>query len=231
MSRDLAGEIHKMITKRDLRKAASVVYNGSSGTFINYASVHLSNLASVAINTSLVSDTDITDDLGSMAVRWKDIFAQTAGTGDTAGDIFKLRARDIDGTAWIDFITLTAGNTPTCDLSDSVTKSSGYIYRGGGTDVAVADGGTNLSTIAAGSVLAANSIDVLSAITSDTGVNFLMNDTGTVSWNSATGAGNVVLVTPAAADDGKYLKYTHATTSYSFDAPAGSGTSSIWGGL
>lgn len=38
------------------------------------ATVALDNLASVAINTTLVSDTDNTDDLGTDAVRWKDLF-------------------------------------------------------------------------------------------------------------------------------------------------------------
>lgn len=38
------------------------------------ASTALSNLASVAINTSLISDTNNTDDLGSAAIGWKDGF-------------------------------------------------------------------------------------------------------------------------------------------------------------
>ena len=38
------------------------------------ASTALSNLASVAINTSLVSDTDNTDDLGSDSIEWKDVW-------------------------------------------------------------------------------------------------------------------------------------------------------------
>lgn len=38
------------------------------------ANTALSNLASVAINTTLVSDGDNTDDLGSDAVRWKDLY-------------------------------------------------------------------------------------------------------------------------------------------------------------
>lgn len=40
--------------------------------FSGKASTALSNLASVAINTSLISDTDNTDDLGSAAIGWKD---------------------------------------------------------------------------------------------------------------------------------------------------------------
>lgn len=56
-----------------------------------------------------------------------------------------LQAYDVDGAAYTTFGTLTAGNTPTFDLSDSVTKSGGYIYRAGGTDVPVTDGGTGAS--------------------------------------------------------------------------------------
>lgn len=40
--------------------------------FSGKASTALSNLASVAINTSLISDTDNTDDLGSASIGWKD---------------------------------------------------------------------------------------------------------------------------------------------------------------
>lgn len=39
------------------------------------ASTALDNLAAVAINTSLVSDTDNTDDLGSDSIEWKDVWA------------------------------------------------------------------------------------------------------------------------------------------------------------
>lgn len=40
----------------------------------SFASVALDNLASVAINTSLISDTDDTDDLGSSSKKWRDAF-------------------------------------------------------------------------------------------------------------------------------------------------------------
>ncbi len=39
-----------------------------------YATKELDNLDSVAINTSLISDSDDTDDLGSSSIRWKDNF-------------------------------------------------------------------------------------------------------------------------------------------------------------
>lgn len=52
------------------------LYNlGSGGGGANTA---LSNLAAVAINTSLVSDTNDTDDLGSASIQWKDIWAKSS---------------------------------------------------------------------------------------------------------------------------------------------------------
>ena len=52
---------------------------------------------------------------------------------------------DTDGSSFADFVTIVSGNTPMCNLADSVTKSGQYIYRVGGTDVALADGGTGAS--------------------------------------------------------------------------------------
>lgn len=89
------------------------------------ATTALDNLASVAINTSLISDTDITDDLGSMAIRWNDVFAQTLSTGDTATDTVKLRGYDVDGTAYVDFLTITAADDPTCTISN-ITSSTAF---------------------------------------------------------------------------------------------------------
>lgn len=69
-------------------------------------------------------------------------------TGLNTLDAILISAYDVDGAAQVPFITLVAGNTPSCNLSDSVTKASQYIYRGGGTDVPVTDGGTGSSTAA-----------------------------------------------------------------------------------
>lgn len=46
------------------------------------ASTALSNLAAVAINTSLISDTNNTDDLGSDAIEWKDLYVHSIKHGD-----------------------------------------------------------------------------------------------------------------------------------------------------
>lgn len=110
-------------------------------------------------------------------------------TSTGAGNTLLIRAYDTDtGPAYVTFITLTAGTSPTCDLSDSVTKASGYIYRGGGTDVPVADGGTGLST------LTAHSLQVGNGASSPTQLS--VGATGTVLTGS-TGADPVFSAAPA----------------------------------
>jgi len=98
----------------------------------------LDNLAAVAINTSLVSDTDNTDDLGTAAKRWQDLYAIQLKTGVVAADTLTISARDVDGAVDTAFITLTANNTPTCVLANGVT----------GSTQAASDNSTKLATTA-----------------------------------------------------------------------------------
>ena len=101
-------------------KIATTAYADAIGAL--GATIELDNLSNVAINTSLISDTDITDDLGTVAIRWKDSFLETVNTGDTVADTLKIRGRDVDGAAWVDFITVTAANTPTCAFNGDMTS-------------------------------------------------------------------------------------------------------------
>lgn len=58
------------------------------------ANTALSNLASVAVNTSLISDTDNTDDLGSAAVMWRTGYFKTSvGIGTTPNVALQVGAR------------------------------------------------------------------------------------------------------------------------------------------
>jgi hypothetical protein len=66
-------------------------------------------------------------------------------TGTSAANTALLQAYDVDGASYTTFATLTAGNTPTMDLASAVTIGGAAIYRAGGTDVALADGGTGAS--------------------------------------------------------------------------------------
>mgnify|MGYP001574028032 CR=1 FL=1 len=70
-----------------------------------FSNTALSNLASVAINTSLISDTDSTDDLGSTLIYWANayidkIFLNATATldGTTAGEVALTGALEISGT-------------------------------------------------------------------------------------------------------------------------------------
>jgi hypothetical protein len=63
------------------------------------ANATLSNLASTAINTSLISDTDNTDDLGSSSKQWKDLYVNGISYLDTIkGSNLKIVAETADGT-------------------------------------------------------------------------------------------------------------------------------------
>lgn len=68
-------------------------------------------------------------------------------TATSNGNTALLRAYDVDNTQYVTFGTLTAGNTPTFDLASSVTIGGSAIYRAGGNDVSVADGGTGISWV------------------------------------------------------------------------------------
>lgn len=108
----------------------------------------------------------------------------TAGalqTSTSGTNTLLLRAYDVDGTAYVTFATLTAGNTPTFNLEDSVTKAGSYIYRVGGTDISLADGGTGASLVDPGAdaifvwdnTLNESRLAILSGLTYDSGTNTL----------------------------------------------------------
>jgi len=129
----------------------------------NYATEQLDNLSAVAINTSLVSDTDLADNLGSGTKRWDSVFAESILAGDSAGNVLTLGARDVDGAATTEFITLTSNNTPTCALSGDVT----------GVTQSADDNSTKLATTAYADYAAiqggaSKSLDNLSAVAVNT---------------------------------------------------------------
>jgi hypothetical protein len=57
------------------------------------------------------------------------------GTGTTTGNQFHLAAYDVNGTAYVNFISFTAADTPTCDLSAAVTIGGNAILDA--TDIGV----------------------------------------------------------------------------------------------
>jgi len=86
----------------------------------------------------------------------QDILFQDTGlitSNRSVGHDYTLSAWNTNTLANIPFITLTAGNPPTCDLDTAVTLGGNYIYRAGGIDVPVTDGGTGRSSHTAYAVL------------------------------------------------------------------------------
>jgi hypothetical protein len=101
-------------------KLATTAYADAAGAG-GGATTALSNLAGVAINTSLISDTDVTDDLGTGDIRWKSVYPSEINSGLTAADTLLVQGYDVDGAVNVPFITITSNNTPTCALAGTVT--------------------------------------------------------------------------------------------------------------
>lgn len=101
----------------------------------------LSNLGTVAINTSLISDTNNTDDIGSTAVRWKkgwftDVEMTNLPTinGGTLANSLKAAGTDIDtGTDDTKFLTSKAVND-SHNIPDVAPGTSGNVLTSNGTD-------------------------------------------------------------------------------------------------
>lgn len=137
---------------------------------------------------------------------------QAVQTPTSSGSTLILQAYDVDGVSYTTMATLTAGNTPTMDLSGSVTQAGAVIYRVGGTDVAVTDGGTGLSTLTANNVILGNGTSTPQFVAPGTAGNVLTSN-GTIWASSAISntSGNVVQA-PAVTSTSSYTAYTGSHT-------------------
>jgi hypothetical protein len=88
------------------------------------ANTALSNLASVAINTSLVSDTDDTDDLGSSSKKWKDLYVDGVAYCD------QVEAPIISDSATGELSLRATANVTVLVDSDNDTSGIFYIKKG-----------------------------------------------------------------------------------------------------
>ena len=96
------------------------------------ANTSLSNLSALAINTSLIPGGDVSVNLGTGDLRYKDAWIQTVSSGLTANDTLKLRGRDINATSYIDILTITSNDTVTADLNSITTIGGNVILYSGG---------------------------------------------------------------------------------------------------
>ena len=100
------------------------------------ANTALSNLASVAINTTLVSDTDNTDALGTTAVAWSDLFLGSGGvitfnSAPSTPDITLTHSAD---TLTFDGGTLALG-TNSLTMTGSIAATGARVTKGWFTDL------------------------------------------------------------------------------------------------
>lgn len=95
------------------------VTNAIAGSTTNNANLALSNLASVAINTTLVSDTDNTDALGTAAIAWSDLFL---GSGAVITFNSSPSTPDVTITHSANKLTIAGG---TLESDSNITTSDG----------------------------------------------------------------------------------------------------------
>lgn len=100
------------------------------------------------------------------------------GTATTLGNTTLLQAYDTLGASYTTFATLTAGNPPTMDLDTAVTINSAYIYRAGGTDIPVTDGGTGASSLTDHGVLVGSGTAAVTVLAVGTTNTVLLGSTG-----------------------------------------------------
>lgn len=118
---------------------------------------------------------------------------------------------------------------PTAAVANSGDSATAFFSTG---TLELARGGTGLGTVAAGSILAANSADTLSAVSSTSGLKLLQNSDGTISWSSAvTGTGAPVLAnTPTLITPNLGVATATSINKLALTAPATSATLTLANG-
>lgn len=168
----------------NLIQAAAACGTGGGG-----ADTALSNLAAVAVNTSLISDTDLTDDLGSGGIRWKDIWASALSlTGRTLSTEADQTVGVLNGA-----VTLTKNDTNVRTFYGSLLKP---VFN---------TGGSNTNT----------TFNVLAVDTTNTAVTGLTTNLLNLAYGGSTKAtitsGGDLTVTGTVTDSGGAMAHTIAS--------------------
>ncbi len=111
----------------------------------------------------------------------------TADAADIAdNDYAKFTPNGVEGRSYAEVLS-DIGASPVAGSSSIVTVGTISTGVWSGTEIAVGKGGTGLTAIAVGSILAANAENVLTAITSASGTYYLKNADGVISWSAVSG--------------------------------------------
>jgi hypothetical protein len=110
---------------------------------------------------------------------------------------------------------ISSGSLSVGSLTGVLKASAGTVTAGSvalGSEVTgtlpITNGGTGLATVAIGSILAANSADALSAVTSASGTKILKNVNGAISWDTVSGISGV----SGTGTTGYMARWTNSTT-------------------
>ena len=184
----------------------SVVYDGTEfqmqSLLGNEAAFEsLSNLENVAINTSLISDTDGTDDLGSTGIRWANLWVDdiTVTTNITIGGTVDGRDIATDGTK-LDGVETLADVTDETNVVSSLNGATLTAVTVASTDKVVVQDvsdSDNIKTVTAQSIAdlggGGGSQNLWETITADTGS--ATADSTTDSFDLAGGEGIATSIT------------------------------------
>lgn len=117
---------------------------------------------------------------GTNYVETTSAFATTYAAGSI---LFSSGANNVAGLATANNGILATSGTGVpfiaSDIPTAITIGGAAIYRVGGTDVAVADGGTNLSAYVQGDILYASAATTLTRLAKDTNATRYLSNTGT----------------------------------------------------
>lgn len=177
----------RTITFADPLGADSVAYLAATQSLTN------KTIGAATLAGTLTRAGDQTIDLTGAATRTLTV------TNSTAGQVANL---DVDGVLILrnnTAFTATLTCTPTANRTITFQDVTGNVYISGGTDVAVADGGTGLSAWTATSLCYASAAGVLGSLGAATDGQIPIGSTGAAPVLAAiTGTANQVVVTNAA---------------------------------
>jgi hypothetical protein len=147
------------------------------------ASTALDNLASVAINTTLVSDTDNTDALGTTAIAWSDLFL---GSGAVITFNSAPSTPDVTITHSANLLTIAGGDLALGANNLTMTGSlgatgAGKLLKGWFIDLEV----TNLPTVNGGTLATALSLGTMASETATNYVAKSLFDANTILYATA----------------------------------------------
>jgi len=183
-----------------LRSATTVVAAGN-GLDVSLASGTYTLSVDLKANGGLVIEsTELAVDLGASAI------TGTLAVSDGGTGVATLAAGGIllgNGTGAVQVLApgatteiLVGGGAATApawgsDIPTAVTIGAAYIYRAGGTDVPVTDGGTGASTLAAGGIVLGNGAGAVNVLAPGATTEILVGGgAGTDPvWTAATGTG------------------------------------------